>query len=104
MLHGGIHEREALPPTDKGKKGKSADIMSSLEARLQRVGHAMADNQDKVEDIDQHIDGLEGGHEELHGEIQGVMSRNPAYADRGCVMAGGWPTKAYLSFNLCIFI
>ena len=49
--------------------------MSSLEARLQRVELAIADNWDKVEDIDQCIDGLEGGHEEFHEEIQGPSTR-----------------------------
>ncbi|GFS40482.1 hypothetical protein Acr_00g0068810 [Actinidia rufa] len=72
--HVGIHERDALPPTGKGKRGKSADIMSSLEARHQRVELVMADNRDKVEDIDQRIDGLEGAHEEFHGEIQGAIN------------------------------
>ncbi|GFS31769.1 hypothetical protein Acr_00g0019100 [Actinidia rufa] len=45
--------------------------MASLEARFQRVELAMTDNPDKVEDIDQRIDGLEGGHEEFHREMQG---------------------------------
>ena len=35
--HVGVHERDALPLTGKGKRGNAADIMSSLEARLQRV-------------------------------------------------------------------
>ncbi|GFY91651.1 hypothetical protein Acr_08g0000470 [Actinidia rufa] len=72
--HGGGHERDTLPPTGKGKRGKSADIMASLEARLQRVEFAMADNRDKVEDMDQRIDGLEGGNEEFHREMQGILN------------------------------
>ncbi|GFS32651.1 glycosyl hydrolase family 47 protein [Actinidia rufa] len=48
--------------------------MSSVEARLQRVEFAMADNRAKVEEIDQHVDGLEGRHEEFHGEIQGALN------------------------------
>ncbi|GFY89329.1 hypothetical protein Acr_06g0012690 [Actinidia rufa] len=72
--HGGGHERDTLPPTGKGKRGKSADIMASLEARLQRVEFAMADNRDKVEDMDQRIDGPEGGNEEFHREMQGILN------------------------------
>ncbi|GFY82732.1 hypothetical protein Acr_02g0009720 [Actinidia rufa] len=72
--HIGIHERDSLPPIGKGKRGKSADIMSSLEARLQKVEFAMADYRDKVEEIDQCIYGLKGGHEEFHGEIQGAFN------------------------------
>ncbi|GFS41746.1 hypothetical protein Acr_00g0076210 [Actinidia rufa] len=72
--HGGIQERDTLPPISKGKRGKSADIMASLEARLQRVEFAMADNRDEVEDIEQRIDGLEGGHEEFHREMQGILN------------------------------
>ncbi|GFS35174.1 hypothetical protein Acr_00g0038210 [Actinidia rufa] len=72
--HGGGHERDTLPPTGRGKRGKSADIMASLEARLQRVEFAMADNRDKVEDMDQRIDGLEGGNEEFHREMQGILN------------------------------
>ncbi|GFZ02073.1 hypothetical protein Acr_15g0006820 [Actinidia rufa] len=72
--HGGVQERDTLPPIGKGKRSKSADIMASLEARLQRVEFAMADNRDKVEDIDQRIDGLEGGHEEFHREMQGILN------------------------------
>ncbi|GFZ20044.1 tetratricopeptide repeat (TPR)-like superfamily protein [Actinidia rufa] len=72
--HGGVHERDSLPPTGKGKRGKSADIMASLEARLQRVEFAMADNRDKVKDMDQRIDGLEGGNEEFHREMQGILN------------------------------
>ena len=34
----------------------------------------MADNRDEVEDIDQRIDGLEGGHKEFHGEMQGAFN------------------------------
>ncbi|GFY80931.1 RING/FYVE/PHD zinc finger superfamily protein [Actinidia rufa] len=64
----------SLPPTGKGKRGKSADIRASLEARLQRVEFVMADNRDKVEDIDQRIDGLKGGHEEFHREMQGILN------------------------------
>ncbi|GFY91426.1 hypothetical protein Acr_07g0016220 [Actinidia rufa] len=48
--------------------------MSSIEARLQRVEIAMADDRDKVEEIDQRLDGLEGGHEEFHGEMQGALN------------------------------
>ncbi|GFY82540.1 hypothetical protein Acr_02g0007800 [Actinidia rufa] len=72
--HGGGHERDTLPSTGKGKRGKSADIMASLEARLQRVEFAMADNRDKVEDMDQRIDGLEGENEEFHREMQGILN------------------------------
>ena len=72
--HVGVHERDTLPPTVKGKRGKLAGIMSSLEARLQRVELAMADDRDKVEEIDQRIDGLEADHEEFHGEIQGAFN------------------------------
>ena len=72
--HVGVHERDVLPPTGKGKRGKSANIMSSLEARFQKVEVAMADERDKVQEIDQRIDGLEGGHEEFHGEIQGALN------------------------------
>ncbi|GFZ10557.1 hypothetical protein Acr_21g0011560 [Actinidia rufa] len=72
--HGGVHERNTLPPTGKEKRGKSADIMASLEARLQRVEFAMADNRDKVEDMDQRIDGLKGGNEEFHMEMQGILN------------------------------
>ncbi|PSS11923.1 Structural maintenance of chromosomes protein like [Actinidia chinensis var. chinensis] len=72
--HGGVHERDTLPPISKGKRGKSTDIMTSLEARLQRVEFAMADNRDKVEDMDQRIDGLEGGNEEFHREMQGILN------------------------------
>ncbi|GFY85123.1 hypothetical protein Acr_03g0018970 [Actinidia rufa] len=73
-VHIGVHERDALPPTGKGKMGKLADIMSSLEARLQRVEFAIADNRDKIEEIDQRINGLKGGYEEFHGEIQGALN------------------------------
>ncbi|GFY94232.1 hypothetical protein Acr_09g0006780 [Actinidia rufa] len=48
--------------------------MASLEARLQRVEFAMADNRDKVEDMDQRIDVLEGGNEEFHREMQGILN------------------------------
>ena len=72
--HVGIHEKDALPPIGKGKRGKSANIMSSLEARLQRVEFTMDDEQDKIENIDQCIDGLKEGHEEFHGEIQGALN------------------------------
>ncbi|GFY87141.1 hypothetical protein Acr_05g0007800 [Actinidia rufa] len=72
--HGGIQERDTLPPIGKGKRRKSTDIMASLEARLQRVEFAMADNRDKVEEIEQRIDGLEGGHEEFHREMQGILN------------------------------
>ncbi|GFZ20159.1 hypothetical protein Acr_28g0008640 [Actinidia rufa] len=72
--HGGVHERDSLPPTSKGKREKSADIIASLEARLQWVEFVMADNRDKVEDMDQRIDGLEGGNEEFHREMQGILN------------------------------
>ena len=75
--HVGGEERDTLPPTGKGKRGKSADIMFSLETRLQRLEIAMAENRDKVEKIDQHINGLEGGHEEFHGEIQAALNLLP---------------------------
>ncbi|GFS40680.1 hypothetical protein Acr_00g0069830 [Actinidia rufa] len=71
---GGDHERDTLPPIGKGKRGRSADIMASLEARLQRVELAMADDRDKVMDMDQRIDGLEGGHEEFHMEMRGILN------------------------------
>ncbi|GFS46617.1 HXXXD-type acyl-transferase family protein [Actinidia rufa] len=47
--HGGGHKRDTLPPTGKGKREKFADIMASLEAKLQRVEFAMADNRDKAQ-------------------------------------------------------
>ncbi|GFZ18140.1 hypothetical protein Acr_26g0014090 [Actinidia rufa] len=34
----------------------------------------MADDRDKVVDMDQRIDGLEGGHEELHREMQRILN------------------------------
>ncbi|GFY80884.1 hypothetical protein Acr_01g0006930 [Actinidia rufa] len=71
---GGDHERDTLPPIGKGKRGRSADIMASLEERLQRVELAMADDRDKVVDMDQRIDGLEGGHEEFHMEMRGILN------------------------------
>ncbi|GFY81510.1 hypothetical protein Acr_01g0013190 [Actinidia rufa] len=71
---GGDHERDTLPPIGKGKRGRSADIMASLEARLQRVELAMADDRDKVVDMDQRINGLEGGHEEFHMEMRGILN------------------------------
>ena len=70
----GAQERDALPPIGKGKRGKSTDIMSSMEARLQRVELAMADERDKVEETNQRIEGLEGSHEEFQGEIQGALN------------------------------
>ncbi|GFS38830.1 hypothetical protein Acr_00g0059690 [Actinidia rufa] len=72
--HGDGHERDTLPPTGKEKRGKSVDIMASLEARLQLVEFAMSDNRDKVEDMDQRIDGLEGRNEEFHREMQGILN------------------------------
>ncbi|GFY85964.1 carbohydrate-binding protein [Actinidia rufa] len=72
--HVGVQERDTLPPIGKGKRSKSADVMASLEARLQRVELVIADNWDKVENLDQRIDGLEGGHEEFHSEMQGILN------------------------------
>ncbi|GFS46872.1 hypothetical protein Acr_00g0104510 [Actinidia rufa] len=72
--HGGDYEGDTLPPTGKGRRGRSADIMASLEARLRRVELAMADDRDKVVDMDQRIDGLEGGHEEFHVEVRGILN------------------------------
>ncbi|GFY85681.1 hypothetical protein Acr_04g0004190 [Actinidia rufa] len=72
--HVGVQERDTISPIGKGKRSKSADVMSSLEVRLQRVEIAMADDRDKVEEIDQRIDGLEGGHEEFHGKMQGALN------------------------------
>ncbi|GFY94853.1 hypothetical protein Acr_10g0002380 [Actinidia rufa] len=34
----------------------------------------MADDRDKVVDMDQRIDGLEGGHEEFHREMRGILN------------------------------
>ncbi|GFZ17388.1 hypothetical protein Acr_26g0006580 [Actinidia rufa] len=72
--HVGVQEKDTLPPIGKGKRSKLADVMASLEARLQRVELAMADNRHKIEDLDQRIDGLEGGHEEFHREMQGILN------------------------------
>ncbi|GFS29830.1 hypothetical protein Acr_00g0008700 [Actinidia rufa] len=82
--HVGGQERDTLPPTGKGKRGKSADIMSSLEARLQRVEIAMDDNRDKVEKIDQRIDGLE---DSLQAEIAAIKEELKE-------VKGDWP-KSY---------
>ena len=72
--HVGVQERDTIPPIGKGKRSKLADIMSSLEARLQRVEIVMADDRDKVKEIDQCINGLEDEHEEFHGEMQGALN------------------------------
>ncbi|GFZ01988.1 hypothetical protein Acr_15g0005970 [Actinidia rufa] len=72
--HEGDYERDTFPPTGKGKRGRSADIMASLEARLRRVELAMADDWDKVVDMDQRLDGIEGGHEEFHTKIRGILN------------------------------
>ncbi|GFZ14973.1 hypothetical protein Acr_24g0011630 [Actinidia rufa] len=69
--HGGVHEKETLPPTGKGKRGESTDIMSSLETRLQRVELAMADNRDKAQ-LDALKDSLQAEIAAIREEIKEV--------------------------------
>ncbi|GFS46629.1 hypothetical protein Acr_00g0103410 [Actinidia rufa] len=56
--------------------------MASLEAKLQRVEFAMADNRDKVEDMDQRINRLEGEMRSSIGRCKGSSTLWPNHGRR----------------------
>ena len=67
-------DRERNPAGGKGRKEKSRDIMTTFETRLARVELAIADGQDKFEELGQSIEGLGGENVELRGEMQATLN------------------------------
>ena len=62
------HGRETEPATwGKGKKDKSRDIVTNIEARLAKVERAMADTRGRLDLIEQ---GMEKGMKDLRQQIQ----------------------------------
>ena len=62
--------RETKPTArDKGRKDKSHDAISNMEARLAKVELAMADTREVVDLIEQ---GMEKGLEDLRKQIQDI--------------------------------
>ncbi|GFZ09186.1 hypothetical protein Acr_20g0009940 [Actinidia rufa] len=67
-------EKERNPAGGKGRRDKSRDIMTTFEARLDKVERAMEDGQEKFEELGQSIAGLEGEGAELLGEMQVTLN------------------------------
>ncbi|GFZ17469.1 hypothetical protein Acr_26g0007390 [Actinidia rufa] len=67
-------EKERNPAGGKGRRDKSRDVMTTFEARLDKVERVVADGQEKFEELGQGIAGLEGEGAELRGEMQATLN------------------------------
>ena len=65
---------ENRPPTGKGRKTSSRDMLSSMNSYLTRCELAMGEIQEQVEDIEKSIKELDSIREELKGEMQGALN------------------------------
>ncbi|GFS46943.1 hypothetical protein Acr_00g0104650 [Actinidia rufa] len=90
--HGGIHEREALPPTDtsEGKKDKTRVVVSPIETRFTRVDVTVANSGERL-DIGEH------SMEHEVGDLKGRLGE-----PRGNMLATvNWQAQGWKPKNNC---
>ena len=74
IIHEGREKETKALEGNKNRREKSRDVMVDMNARLARVELAMADRIDQFKELGQRIEKLEGGQEELHGDMQGSLN------------------------------